>query len=150
MTRNQLNNLVRFSLNFHEDMDIKILSTSPGYILEKWNRYIGVKPYTLETDAFYSGCFDDLHFYYKWSETWNNKDTDIKNIIFIIRNVNEYMFYNDFTITDLVNIYKSYMDVSKVNDYEEKGLHPLVEEIAEKWINSKHNRREYNLFSLNI
>ena len=45
MNNAQLNNIIRFSLHFHESMGNKLYEYDPGYILEKWTKYFGeLKP----------------------------------------------------------------------------------------------------------
>ena len=44
MNKSQLNNLINFCFNFHSVMGVDPFYKSPDYILEKWNKYIGVKP----------------------------------------------------------------------------------------------------------
>lgn len=43
MTKTQLDNLIHFCFNFHETMGVNLDGCDAGYILEKWDKFIGIK-----------------------------------------------------------------------------------------------------------
>ena len=48
MTKEQLDNIIGFCFNFHPQNGINLDSSNGEYLLEKWNKFIGVKPYSVE------------------------------------------------------------------------------------------------------
>lgn len=44
MIKTQAKNLVNFSILMHNSLENGIMGYDPEYIMEKWNKYIGVTP----------------------------------------------------------------------------------------------------------
>jgi hypothetical protein len=143
MNNSQLNNMIRFSLLFNEDMDINIKHTSPDYIREKWDRYIGVD------NIITSNKSPKFLKVAEWKDTWCVGSFEYDNILLLIYELNDKFFLESFGLYGLIELYSSFIDIESINKEESRGgLHPLVEEIAQKWLNRKENTRLYKIIQL--
>lgn len=152
MEKNQLNNLIRFCFNFHRSMDCDWTMQHPSYILEKWNKYIGVKPNKLE-------LYPSNDLTIKWLKTWNvsNKDwEELKEIVTFIQVVNMRALvvsggnkgnrFIQWSPSELLDEFERLIgDKNKINKDEYKGLHELVDREVEYWLWQTDNKRDYNL-----
>jgi len=137
---NRIMNLIRFISNFtkHEN-GMKLSVQSPGYVLEKYNHWIGFQP-TVETII---DTPDELvSFLSEYYATWNpNLETfsKIKNILMYLKLTENMKF------TDMVSRFEEYIGpFSRIKQNEMRGLHPLVEELVD--LVFKSNQRDIKLF----
>lgn len=161
MTKNQLDNLIGFCFNFHKSMDSDINNLSPDYLLEKWNKYIGVCPIK-------SVSFENLH-YTKWMSKWNfkieNDDNRIKEILNFIFEVNTKSFYirkgidaveylsdinynkyKTWSPSGLLEIFRELIgDPEQINKDIYNHLHYIVKEKANEWLEHIEIKRDYKL-----
>ena len=86
MNNAQLNNIIRFSFNFHQTMGNKIHEFDPVYILEKWTKYFGdTKPNTI-SEATHTSLRNNLS---KWIEKWGEGSyTEMSKYLSIIHAIN--------------------------------------------------------------
>lgn len=154
MNNAQLNNIIRFSFNFHQSMGNKIHEFDPGYILEKWTKYFGeVKPNTIS---------DTTHIYIKshfskWIENWgegsytemskylsiiyqiNTKGFikyDAINYLSLITNTNPLKFNRENIIywlpSELISLFER-STKGDISNIEYRGLHSIIEREIEDW-----------------
>ncbi len=157
MLKSQLDNLIRFCFCFHQTMDCDWTMQHPSYISEKWNKYIGIKPNKLEI---YPSNTQTT----KWLKTWNVSNEDweeLKEIVTFIQIVNTKVFVvsgedqsnrfisvvlGQWSPSELLNEFERLIgDKNKINKYEYKGLHVLIEKEIEYWLCKTDNKRDYNL-----
>jgi hypothetical protein len=141
MNSKKLNNLIKFSFLFHDNMNKDISMSSSDYIIEKWNCYIGVKPKINnllsykklneknnlnEMDIFIKNKINNR--VNRWGESDYNKIKEIFYFICIINyksfNNDEYMWLPMNLITEFKknignpNLIKDEIDIG--------GIHPLI------------------------
>lgn len=138
MNNAQLNNIIRFSFNFHQTMGNKIHEFDPGYILEKWSKYFGeVKPNTIS---------DTTHIYMKsrfskWIENWGEGSyTEMSKYLSIIYQINTKGFikYDAENIicwlpSELIELFKN-STKGNMSDIEYRSLHTSIEREIEDWL----------------
>lgn len=153
MTRAQLNNLIGFTFNFHETMGNKVLDCDFCYLLEKWEKYIGVVPkspnityeYFLENKTYFHLVIR------RWFAKWDKNGKEWDNVLPIINFINEINLldpmgrFNDImTPDDLTKLFTKHIgDVNEINKNEYKHLHANVVKRVDTWISKL--KREYNL-----
>lgn len=133
-------------------MDCDWAMQHPIYILEKWNKYIGVKPNKLEL---YSSNEQTI----KWLKTWNVNNEDweeLKEIVTFIQVVNMKALvvsggnkgnkFIQWSPSELLDEFERLIgDKNKISKDEYKGLHELIEKEIEYWLWQTDNKRDYNL-----
>lgn len=121
----------------------------PSYIMEKWDKYIGIKPKNLEFMLY----GQDSHEVTKWRERWNvddNNYNEIKGIIGFIIRINEKHFYyysEKFWITsDLITLFEELVGpVERINKDLYNHLHPSIIKIIDAWKDDTAIGRDYQL-----
>ncbi len=158
MTKEQLNNLIRFSFNFHYSMDSKLEDHNACYLLEKWNNYIGVKPtkeLTINVEQVYTNPQLYNAHLVTWIKRWfdANSFDDVKHIINFILIINSKSFHNIgdntkvWVPSQLIDIFEDNIgDSNLINGHEYKGLHRIVEAQVDKWLKYDDTiNRDYQL-----
>lgn len=166
--KTQLDNLIRFVLNNHINMDQDFMNNDPTYIMEKWDKYIGFKPidknlisyktlsniniediYSLELSEMEYGK-EDIKLK-KWLVKWNVKEetyNEIKEIInfIILINRKKFRVNNRWLTSDLIILFEenigSFEDINKNNG---GTLHTIIENFMIDWLNDTQVKRDYNL-----
>lgn len=133
MTHKQLFSLSRFFFNFHKSSDINLHGLSPGYIIEKWNKYIGADVVKFKYDL-------NDPYLAPWKKTWNVSDEKVLTIYQFILHMNKKDIHQ-VRLNDLISLIKPLIDVNKINDSSYNGLHPLLKENLDKWLELKENQR---------
>ncbi len=132
----------------------------PEYIMEKWNKYIGVKP---SSDI----IFNKEGVINQWIKKWYVSDKQVdnmKNILEFIVRVNHKHFFirgleadeNDSSnhikpnsvwfLSDLIELFEEVVGPSEdINTEFYNHLHPNVLNIITEWENSKTIKRDINL-----
>jgi len=153
MTKDQLNNLISFSFNFHETMGNKVLDCDSVYLLEKWEKYIGVSP--KNTNISYDYFLENKTYFHlvirRWFEKWDKRGENWNKVLPIINFINEInlldpsgRFGDIMTPEDLIKLFNNHIgDVNNINKDEYKHLHHIVGEKVDNWVNKL--KREYNL-----
>lgn len=150
MNNTQLNNIIRFSLNFHQMMGSKIHEFDPGYILEKWTKYFGdAKPNTIS---------DTTHIYLKnnlskWIEKWGEGSyTELSKYLNIIHTINTKGFrkYDADNIicwlpSELISLFEK-STKGDISNVEYRGLHLIIEIELEDWL--KQNRVKKDMLQI--
>lgn len=148
MTEIKLNNIIRFSFNFHTTMGCDLTDFSPDYILEKWYKYLGdIKPIEISIS-------DDRQLYIKntfvdWIAIWGEESyKDMLNYLNIIRSINSKSFkkYESFSDkiwlpSELIELFeKSTEGVSTKIEYN--FIHDLIKMEIDNWFNYEEVKRD--------
>lgn len=141
MDRTKIDNLIKFSFNFHKDMGDYWYDQSPDYILEKWDKYIGVSPTKKKDDS-------TIDFYFKkWlkNDQWNIDFDKLESVIVFLDSINKRSI-NYWTVSDLIRIFEECIgDVNDINEESYDSLHSLLKKEIVKWLNTTENKRDYKL-----
>ena len=164
MIKTQAKNLVNFSILMHNCItnEPTFLGYDPEYIMEKWDKYIGVKP-TIENTL----ILNNINPINKWIERWHVSDEQVesmRNILTFILKVNHKHFFirgfdadeNDpsnhikpnsvWFLSDLIELFEEVVGPAEdINKELYNHLHPNVAEVITDWENSKLVRRDNNL-----
>lgn len=166
MNKNQAKNLVNFSILMHNCLingsikEANMLGNDPSYIMEKWNKYIGVKP--ISDIGFNKEVVID-----QWIKRWHVSDEQVdnmKNILMFIVRVNHKHFFlrgfdadeNDLSnhiktnsvwfLSDLIELFEEVVGPAEdINTELYNHLHPIVVKVITEWEDSKLVRRDNNL-----
>ena len=148
MNKNQIDNLIRFSIAFHKSHN-NLITCDPSYIKEKWDKYIGLRPKPIE-NFFWTVSNTEIT---KWRERWSVSDNnydEIKGIINFIIRINERHFYNYseiiWTTSDLISLFEDLVGpVEKINKDLYNHLHPSIVKIMDAWKDDTAIGRDYQL-----
>jgi len=154
MTKEQLDNLIGFAWNFHPSTSDGILKSSPNYIREKWDRFIGVKP--IEREIFPN--------YYTsgWLKTWkvSNEDfKDLKEILQFLIEISKYRLLSPdifpthkldefLSPSQTISIFEREIGVGveQINKIKYNGNHIIIQNKIQEWIELvPGNKRDYKL-----
>lgn len=138
MDKSKLDNLINFSFNFHRCSDINFLYQSPDYIMEKWDKYIGIRP---DFNNINFNCNEEIkinEYYNIWGDSFINK----KIILFIFR-----MNNSNFLPSNIIDIFEETTGIDKSNITTDKYLHLHTNLIAfkNKWLETTVIKRDYKL-----
>ena len=145
MNKIQLDNLIQFCFLFHPSCDCDWKMQSPDYLIEKWNKYIGidVKHHDLDRSYF-------THNTINWLKTWNVSDEDwieLKRIIRFIISLSDkpILKYRDvWKPSELIENFENQIGpVSEITQVPYNHIHALIKIQIDRWIDD--NIREYNL-----
>jgi hypothetical protein len=140
MKKSQLNNLINFCFNFHGSMGVNPFYQSPDYILEKWNKCIGVK--TINNKS--SVTNEDLLF---WKRIWRKEEdwAGCREILDFLYDINSTSCLTPSYMIDSLKK-NTGISINQINDVEYKNLHHLVRKsIDEIWLDDTLVKRDYNL-----
>ncbi len=137
-------------------MGMSLEDHSSDYILEKWGKYIGVKPIPLDlptVEMILSNRHRYSVFLVKWIERWHrrNEYDDVKEIINYILLLNTKFFPKDehnkrWNVSDLVKSFSDTIgDPNLINKDSYNHLHALVIRKVDEWLDDKEIKRDYNL-----
>lgn len=138
MNNTQLNNIIRFSINFHQTMGSKIHEFDPGYILEKWAKYFGqAKPNPI-SDAAHIRMKSQFS---KWIEKWGEGSyTEMSKYLSIIHTINIKGFrkYDAENIicwlpSELISLFEKSIK-GDISNIEYRGLHSIIEAEYQDWL----------------
>lgn len=141
--KEQIDNLLMFSFLFSEEMGLSINLTSPSYFEEKWKRYIGTSIKNKELSLNYTQSI------LEWKEIWSVKTDKYDRMMDLILTLNDSKLPH-FDLETLLNSWSNYVDIKKINDYTNNGLHPWVKDQIDRFLNIKVNKRIYSLLQLEI
>ena len=144
MEKSQIDNIIKFCFNFHKDMDVDWVYSSPDYILEKWDKYINQRP--------------KLIYYYnnekisKWIKNWSPSEEELyrlRTILLFLYKINQRRF-NNLKLSELLDEFEKTTGIyiEDVNKDNYDGLHELLKQQVDKWLNLKENKREYKLLQI--
>jgi predicted nucleic-acid-binding protein len=161
--KTQLDNLIRFVLNNHINMDQHLIDNDPSYIMEKWNKYIGVKPkknkelpsyktlkHILVSEVMNSENIEVRNWILKWNvneKTYN----EIKEIVYFIIEINKKNFrvHNRCIPSDIVTLFQENIgSFEDINKYHGGNLHAIIENFLVNWLSDTQVTRDYNLVLL--
>lgn len=176
MRQNQIDNLINFCFNFHATMDCNPLDVDASYILEKWNKYIGIKVQKydqIDVDKlkkelslkFVVGrTKTDVKIYkalVEWSEKWGieeyNQVKEILNFILIVNTkgfrykhyLNEQNLFWD--LDELVSVFNQHFgSTGNINTEKYDHLHVILKEEVSSWLEMKLVNRQYKIMLLDI
>lgn len=140
--------------------EANMLGNDPSYIMEKWNKYIGVKP--ISDIVFNKEVVID-----QWIKRWHVSDEKVDNmkniLMFIIKVNNKHFFIRGFEadendpsnhikpnsvwfLSELVELFEDVIGpVDDINTELYNHLHPNVAKVITEWENSILVRRDSNL-----
>ena len=146
---------------------------SPDYIIEKWNRYIGVVPIKNDKIPSFSDIMENRHLYSEtlklWIDTWKVKNwkvsiksadhndesyhyDNLKEILNFILIVNSKGFSNDIDYvnwipSELIETFEKHIgSVKGINDDKYQNLHEVImRKIHDEWLSSDQVYRDYKL-----
>lgn len=146
MNKTQLDNLIKFSVLFRtEGLD----RSSPDYVLEKWNSFIG-NPKFKNLDDLIEEIRVNQEILYepdKWRKKWNiiekntSKWLEVRNIAYFIYLVNKVKTLDITYILECYNRLFEYYDGEVINS----NLHPLLEDKINTWLDSTRIKRDYKI-----
>ena len=146
MTKIQLDNLIQFCFLFHPSCDCDWKMQSPDYLIEKWNKYIGidVKHHDLDRSYF-------THNTINWLKTWNVSNEDwieLKRIIRFIISLSDKPIlkyrYKNWKPSELIENFENQIGpVSEITQVPYNHIHALIKIQIDRWIDD--NIRDYNL-----
>jgi hypothetical protein len=150
MTKSQLDNLIQFCFLFHPQCDCDWKSQSPSYLLEKWNKYIGIDVSHTEYDKSYF-----THNSTNWIKLWNVSNEDwikLKRVIRFIVSLGEKpilpagKYLSVWTLSELVDNFENQIaPVSQITANQYNHTHELINQEITKWLETTENSREYRL-----
>ena len=143
MNKNQIDNLIRFSIAFHKSHN-NLIMCDPSYIKEKWDKYIGFRPKPID-----SSKAEII----QWRERWDVDDdtyNEVKGIINFIIRINERHFYNYSEViwytSDLITLFEEVVGpVERINKDLYNHLHPSIIKIIDAWNDDVAIGRDYQL-----
>lgn len=142
MDRSKIDNLIKLSFNFHKNMDGHYYEQSPDYILEKWDKYIGVTP-TKKKDV---PLIENYH--KKWiskDDIWDLDFDKLDSVIGYLDSINKRSIHH-WSVSDLIRIFEECIgDVNEINDSPYDSLHALIKRQIVNWLNTTVNKRDYKL-----
>jgi hypothetical protein len=170
MIKTQAKNLVNFSILMHNCLingsakEPNLLGNDPSYIMEKWDKYIGVIP----TKNVNKDELDKLkNSLFNWIKRWRVSDEQVynmKNILMFIINVNKKHFFirgfeadetdpsnnikpnSVWFLSDLIELFEDVIGpADDINKELYNHLHPIVAKVITEWENSVLVRRDNNL-----
>ena len=145
MIKSQLDNLINYYILYCSFTDYDVLNTSPDYLLEKWEKYIGIKDIqnpnkVLDIESKY------YHTFKEYQNKWGEESLWVKDILEFTMVLNTKP-YNLCCPSELVKTFNDMIgDVNKINNYTYNGLHDILKRKALEWVD--HNIRDYNLVIL--
>ena len=147
MNSNQLHNIINFTFNFHKSMGNDLMDMDKSYIIDKWNKYIGVYHgfKIVETDIKTNNIIQI------WANKWNCSTSElsiIKPIIGLIVKLNQKPLWG-MSIMDIeyiIQIFKEIMDIKLITNIKYDSNHYLVKEEVSKFLS--RNKRQLNLLIL--
>lgn len=174
MTKEQLDNLIAFCFNFHETMGFNIDCTG-DYIIEKWDKFIGVKPFDNESLSFkelssyistykkYNGCIvgvdkEDIRIannMIEWYIKWGTRFDYPKEILYFILLLNrrplvvkngDKLSSINWTPSEIIELFKEKIgDVEKINKQTYNHTHQILKLEIKNWLEETSNKRDYKL-----
>jgi hypothetical protein len=155
MITEQAKNLVNFSILTHSMLDEGILGHDPSYIMEKWDKYIGIEPNKMSDEEFDKVKYDHPILGI-WIAKWRVKDEQIENmksILTFIVKVNQKHFYTRgfdtnsvWLLSALVELFDKVVgNANNINRHLYNNLHHNVVKVIENWRKHKNVLRDYNL-----
>lgn len=137
MNKNQINNLVKFCF-LVSDGTSSLLSHDSSYIIEKWDRYIDCKIRN-------NSEIDDMpKILSDWIDIWGKDNFEkIKDVLYFIYFLEDIRFI--WSITNIIELFNQFFNSEEINDSKTNGLHPILSDYINNWLNKKEVNRDYKL-----
>jgi hypothetical protein len=151
MNKNQIDNLIRFSLAFHKSHN-DFIDCDPSYIKEKWDKYIGFRPKPISYDKTLESILDPQ--VNQWRDKWHVNDhiyIEMKDIInFIIRTNEKHFFIRSmdgvWMTSDLITLFEELVgSPERINKELYNHLHTNLVRKLDTWKNETSIGRDYQL-----
>lgn len=152
MENSQLNNLINFCFNFHKESGNSFIDCDATYILEKWSKYIGVKPLNKEIKN--SNIINP--YIEKWKINTQTKWNQIKEIIDFLSSLNQKSLLVDdkdqWSLEDIVKLFeeKTGIFIYQITESEYHNIHPTLRKEVERWKLLPINDRYFKLKIIGI
>jgi hypothetical protein len=150
MTKLQLDNLIQFCFLFHPQCDCDWKSQSPSYLLEKWNKYIGIDVSHTDFDRSYLTNNTTT-----WIKFWKVSDEDwvkLKRVIRFIISLGEKPIISTgkyktvWTLSELVDNFENQISpTNQIKTDSYNHAHELIRQEIKRWLETTENSREYSL-----
>ena len=134
MKKEQLLNLINLVINFHKVTGEDLVKQSPDYILEKRNKYIGIKP--IKTS------FTKNDKMLEWERIWG-ESKEVEPIIYFLSKV----CYRGLTPSIITDQFESLTGLSleDINTELYHHFHELNKRFIDRWLSMNEIRRDWNL-----
>ena len=152
MKKSQLDNFINFCYNFHIQTGNKFIDNDSDYILEKWNKFISIKPVGREVNNNTS--------INKWIEKWYITQSEwdkLKEIVDFLSHLNSKPLLTItkseiWTLEELIELFKDKtgLNIEEINDVEYNHIHDNIKKVINKWKELPVNDRFYKLSQLEI
>lgn len=145
MTKNQIYNILAFTLLFHDHNNEELINLNPKYIVEKFNRYINIPINEIKPPQ-YSNNKKEIKFINSYMDLWKHDKYVyqvmplILYILYTMTNTQIKYFFNKFKKYIIDDLEK----INKNNDYE-WGLHPNLRDYLEIIIHNYNDPRYIKL-----
>jgi len=126
MTKTQLENLYIFYFLYNGiTQSCDLIMQSPDYILEKWEKLIGITP----PDTKYTEL-QDIKLYQEWHQRWmRNGENHIPEslMMFLVKTHPKENNGNYLRLIPIVKIFEEYIGkISKITKEQYKHIHPVI------------------------
>jgi hypothetical protein len=158
MNKTQLDNFIGFCFTIHTEMGNSLLDNDCEYIIEKWNKFIGVRP--VDKDVYNNQIIN------KWIEKWKVKQyqwDELKEVVDFLsilqsrplytevqtwRNVN----FNMWNLEELIDLFnnKTGLNINDIHNSKYYHIHDNIKEIINEWLERPVNIRTYKLLQLGV
>ena len=152
MKKSQLDNFINFCYNFHIQTGNQFIDNDSGYILEKWNKFIGIKPVCREVNN-----NDSIN---KWIKKWHITQSEfdkLKEIVDFLSHLNSKPLLTItkseiWTLEELIELFKDKtgLNIEEINDVEYNHIHYNIKKVINEWKELPVNYRFYKLSQLEI
>lgn len=154
MNKDQLDNFINFCFNFHIEMDNYFIDCDYKYIMEKWNKYISIEPISNNKNL---KKIDFNEWVHKWKAD-ENQIFNIKEILAFLYELNkrpligENIYLPSWTLSELIESFEDItgLKIESINKNRYNGLHQLIRNRVEYWLDREVNKREYKLILLEV
>jgi hypothetical protein len=138
MNKNQIDNLLKFCFLMTDKTSVFILPHDISYIIEKWDRYIGCQiKNNFEID-------DMPKIISHWINIWGKENFEkIKDILYFIYFLDDIEFV--WSVTNIIGLFNRFFNSEEINDSKTNGLHTILSNYIDHWLNFKEINRDYKL-----
>lgn len=163
MKKSQLDNFINFCYNFHIQTGNQFIDNDSDYILEKWNKFIGIKPVCREVNnndsinkwikKWYIAQFERQKKVTVFTEEWDK----LKEIVDFLSHLNSKPLLTItkseiWTLEELIELFKDKtgLNIEEINDVEYNHIHNNIKKVINEWKELPVNYRFYKLSQLEI
>jgi hypothetical protein len=128
-------------------MDVDWYKSSPDYVIEKWDKYIGIAPTFTPRLS---------NRYLSWCDLWKFTEINVRDSKYQMSSIIEFIrFINTrgifaWSLSELIDEFEKItgIDVCEIKTDRYNGLHDLIKIKVEEWKSKEINLREYKLLKI--